>query len=117
MDRIKQIANEKDAKQKINEALAKDLSELKFNYNATLTELKHIKQVMNETINNTQEQIDQINEKIKEIDQAEKNITGMTGLSGQTLIQCLASVRAFAQSLQQGTTVYSPLVSILKGLN
>jgi len=71
---------------------------------------------MNQTIDLTQGQIEQKIKQIKDIDQTEKNIIGMTGLSGNTLIQCLASVRAFAQTIEKETTVYSPLGLILSAI-
>ena len=115
MERITSIEGEKKGHQMIKTELESVLNNKTGEYETILEEIPHLKKQMIEQINSLQQQIDNVLARIKDIDNTEKNITGMTGLSGNTLINCLSSVKNFAESLKKGTTVYSPLFKILEG--
>jgi len=115
-ERIKSMVEGEDKKKAAQKELQEELKDQKGAYTKSIKTLENTEKLMNVKINHTQEQIDLYVEKIKEIDQTEKNVTAMIGLSGKPLIDCLIAVRKFAQTLKPGAIIYSPLVAILSAI-
>ncbi|XP_054152702.1 uncharacterized protein LOC128951479 [Oppia nitens] len=96
------------------------LSKYKADYEKQLNEAVIQLQQLNADLPNQAEKIDkQINKLYEEIDDIDRDALeaySKYGLQGNTLVDCLISVRTFAKSIKPGASAYSPLYSILTGI-
>jgi uncharacterized coiled-coil protein SlyX len=117
MARIRENQNDEAAKQRVMNDLNVCLSEHTSNYEKATAELQDCKRTLPKKMKSLQDQIDNLHNKIKEIDKKEIDTGKMIGHQGNTLIQCLIEVRTFAKTIKGGASAYAPLVSILEGIS
>ncbi len=112
---MKQSQIDEDSNQNVQSHLNECLEEHLSKYESALSELRYLSETLEPKMNYVHEQIQILDEKIKEISQAKFEIENMIGLEGETLLKFLIEVRTFAKTIKGNVSVYAPLLSILKG--
>lgn len=116
MARIKGNENDETAKQKVATDLHQTVSDYQSKYKTAVTELDECQKAFPSKMASIQKQIDELHQRLVDIDKTAKDVTNQVGLHGNTLIQCLIEVRTFAKTLKNGASAYAPLISILNGM-
>src|SRR5690606_10174319 len=97
MKRLRENESVEAAKQKVLEDLNKCLGEYKSKYYEAKEEFESVKNEFEKFMEDYEKEIKNLNEKKEYIDNQEKNTLDKIGLQGNTLVQFLSSIRAFAK--------------------
>ncbi|XP_054152701.1 uncharacterized protein LOC128951478 [Oppia nitens] len=115
-DQVKANQSVETGKQLAMEKLSADKANYERQLKETVIKLQDLNKQLPIQVENIDKQINKLYKEIDDIDRDALEAYSKYGLQGNTLVDCLISVRTFAKAIKPGASAYSPLYSILTGI-
>ncbi|KAG4073756.1 hypothetical protein HA402_000980 [Bradysia odoriphaga] len=111
--RRSRMETDEAAKQALKQELEKELGGYIYDYNRTVSDLKHLLATFNDTYAAAEKNITYALNKQSEIERRAAVVSEKIGSEGTLLIETLEHIEAFSRTLNSVATTYSPFAAIL----